>query len=59
MVTASIAAKAGNAQQCKNSIAFATERAAGLTPEDTDAFFTDFNTVRAYPQITPSSTPVV
>ncbi|HEY4033324.1 MAG TPA: helix-turn-helix transcriptional regulator [Ktedonobacteraceae bacterium] len=45
MVTASIAAKAGNAHQCKNSIAFATERAAGLTPEDTDAFFTDFNTV--------------
>ena len=45
MVNASIAAKARNNQQCKNSIAQASEIAAGLAPEDTDSFFTDFNTV--------------
>jgi transcriptional regulator with XRE-family HTH domain len=45
MVNASIAAKGGNTQQCKNLIARASEVAADLTPEDTDSFFTDFNTV--------------
>jgi len=45
MVTASIAAKAGNREQCKDSIALATERAAGLAHEENDTFFTDFNAV--------------
>ncbi len=43
IVTASIAAKAGNTHQCKNSIALASDRAAGLAHEEHDAFFTDFN----------------
>ena len=30
---------------CKNAIAQATEIAAGLSPKDTDAFFTDFSMV--------------
>jgi len=45
MVTAAISAKAGNGAQCQTSIAIATDIAAGLSSENTDAFFTDFNAV--------------
>src|SRR5205085_7115459 len=45
IVAAATAAKAREARPCKISIAEATEIAAGLTPKDADAFFTDFSPV--------------
>jgi hypothetical protein len=45
MVTAAIAARTGNKQQCKMTIASASESATVLTLKETDAFFTDFSMV--------------